>query len=55
VGGALLATSPDTIWWSGAIAMALTGAGFLWLGDRIPDPFRKASRSGITTLEEVHP
>jgi MFS family permease len=37
-GGALLATSPDAIWWGGAIALALTGAGFLRLGDRIPDP-----------------
>ncbi len=38
VGGALLGTSPNAIWWSGAVAMALTGAGFLRLGDRIPDP-----------------
>jgi MFS family permease len=37
-GGALLATSPDAFWWGGAIALALTGAGFLRLGDRIPDP-----------------
>jgi MFS family permease len=54
VGGALLGTSPNAIWWSGAAAMALTGAGFLRLGDRIPDPLRKATQSGITTLEEVH-
>ena len=38
VGGALLGTSPNAIWWSGAVAMALTGVGFLRLGDRIPDP-----------------
>jgi MFS family permease len=38
VGGALLGTSPNAIWWSGAVVMALTGAGFLRLGDRIPDP-----------------
>jgi MFS family permease len=38
VGGVLLATSPDAIWWSGALAMALTGAGFLRLGNRLPDP-----------------
>jgi MFS family permease len=37
VGGVLLGTSPDAIWWGGAIAMALTGAGFLRLGNRIPD------------------
>jgi MFS family permease len=38
VGGALLATSPNAIWWSGAVALALTGAGFLRLGDRLPEP-----------------
>ena len=38
VGGVLLTSSPNAIWWSGAIAMALTGAGFLRLGNRIPDP-----------------
>ena len=38
VGGALLATSPDAVWWGGALAVALTGAGLLRLGDRIPDP-----------------
>jgi MFS family permease len=38
VGGVLLATSPDTIWWGGALALALTGAGLLRLGARIPDP-----------------
>jgi MFS family permease len=38
VGGVLLATSPDAIWWGGALAMALTGAGFARLGTRIPDP-----------------
>jgi MFS family permease len=29
VGGALLATSPDAVWWGGALAVALTGAGLL--------------------------
>jgi MFS family permease len=38
VGGALLATSPDAIWWGGALTVALTGAGLLRVGDRIPDP-----------------
>lgn len=38
VGGALLATSPNAVWWGGALALALTGAGLLRLGDRIPDP-----------------
>ena len=38
VGGALLATSPDAVWWGGAVTVALIGAGLLRLGDRIPDP-----------------
>ena len=38
VGGALLATSPDAVWWGGALTAALIGAGLLRLGDRIPDP-----------------
>jgi MFS family permease len=41
-GGALLATSPDAIWWGGALAAALTGAALLRLGDRIPDPLQQA-------------
>ena len=42
VGGALLATSPDAVWWGGALAVALIGAGLLRLGDRIPDPLMRA-------------
>jgi MFS family permease len=38
VGGALLATSPNAVWWGGALALALTGAGLLRLGNRLPDP-----------------
>jgi MFS family permease len=38
VGSALLATSPDAVWWGGALAAALTGAGLLRLGNQIPDP-----------------
>ncbi len=37
IGGALLATSPDAIWWGGALVSAVIGAGFLLSGDRIPD------------------
>jgi MFS family permease len=44
VGGVLLATAPDTIWWGGALALALTGAGLLRLGDRLPDPLLQAQR-----------
>ena len=43
-GGALLATSPDAVWWGGALAVALTGAGLLGLGDRLPDPLLQAHR-----------
>src|SRR5215467_12730873 len=42
VGGTLLATSPDAIWWGGALTVALIGAGLLRLGDRIPDPLLPA-------------
>ena len=38
IGGALLATAPDAVWWGGALTVALTGAGLMRLGDRIPDP-----------------
>jgi MFS family permease len=41
-GGALLATSPNAVWWGGALTVALTGAGLLGLGDRIPDPLLPA-------------
>jgi MFS family permease len=44
VGGALLATSPDAIWWGGALAAALIGTGLLRLGDRIPDPLLQAQQ-----------
>jgi len=40
--GALLATSPDAVWWGGTLTVALTGAGLLRLGDRIPDPLLHA-------------
>jgi MFS family permease len=44
VGGALLATSPDAVWWGGALTVALIGAGLMRLGDRIPDPLLQAQR-----------
>ena len=37
VGGALLATSPDAVWWGGSLVAAVIGAGFLFAGDGIPD------------------
>jgi MFS family permease len=48
VGGPLLAASPDAIWWGGALALALTGAGLLRLGERIPDPLPPSRRARWT-------
>ena len=38
IGGLVLATSPDAVWWGGALVAAVIGAGFLLSGDRIPEP-----------------
>jgi MFS family permease len=43
IGGLLLQTSPDAIWWGGALAALLAGAILLQLGDRIPDTLNQAS------------
>jgi MFS family permease len=42
IGGVLLQTNPDAIWWGGALAVVLAGAFLLRLGDRIPDPLHEA-------------
>ncbi|TMF80365.1 MAG: MFS transporter, partial [Chloroflexi bacterium] len=42
IGGLLLQTSPDAIWWGGALAAVLAGAVLLRLSGRIPDPLREA-------------
>jgi MFS family permease len=42
IGGLLLTTAPDAIWWGGAIAAVLAGTVLLRLGDRIPDPLHEA-------------
>jgi MFS family permease len=42
IGGLLLQTSPDAIWWGGALVAVLAGAVLLQLGDRIPDPLHQA-------------
>ncbi len=42
IGGVLLQTNPDAIWWGGALAALLAGAVLLGLGDRIPDPLHEA-------------
>src|SRR5207302_3986512 len=42
VGGLLLQSAPDAIWWGGALAALLAGTVLLRLGDRIPDPLHGA-------------
>jgi MFS family permease len=42
IGGVLLQTSPDAVWWGGALAAMLAGAVLLSLGVRVPDPLREA-------------
>jgi MFS family permease len=42
IGGLLLTTAPDAIWWGGAVAAVLAGTVLLRLGDRIPDPLQEA-------------
>jgi MFS family permease len=37
IGAEVLATSPDAVWWGGALVTAVIGAGFLLAGHRIPD------------------
>jgi MFS family permease len=51
-GGVLLGTSPDAIWWGGALALALTGTGFLRLGNRIPEHGR-ASRDPLEVESKI--
>src|SRR5205814_8769412 len=52
IGGLLLQTSPDAIWWGGALAAMLAGAILLQLGGRIPDPLRQA-QSGLASAPEA--
>jgi MFS family permease len=42
IGGFLLQTSPDAIWWAGALAALLAGVVLLRLSGRIPDPLHEA-------------
>src|SRR5438067_10645181 len=44
IGGLLLQTSPDAIWWGGALAAVLAGAILLRLGGRIPNPLHAFGR-----------
>jgi MFS family permease len=47
IGGLLLQTSPDAIWWGGALVAAVIGACFLLAGDRIPDHPLAATASNV--------
>ena len=51
IGGLLLQTSPDAVWWGGALAAVLAGAVLLRLGDRIPDPLREAQSRLVAAPE----
>jgi len=53
VGGVLLGTAPNAIWWGGACALALTGVGFLRLGTRIPDPLLPAKSPPLQAASET--
>jgi MFS family permease len=53
IGGLLLQTSPDAIWWGGALAVVLAGAFLLRLGDRIPDPLHEAQSRVASAPEAV--
>jgi MFS family permease len=45
IGGAVLAFSPDAVWWGGALVAGVIGAGALLAGDRIPDKPPAATES----------
>jgi MFS family permease len=51
IGGFLLQTNPDAIWWGGALAAVLAGAVLLRLGDRIPDTLNQAPSRLASTPE----
>ncbi|HEY6358463.1 MAG TPA: hypothetical protein VIX35_09475 [Vicinamibacterales bacterium] len=50
IGGAVLATPPDAVWWGGALVAAVIGAGFLLSGDRIPES--SAAEAGVADVGE---
>ncbi|HET7354136.1 MAG TPA: MFS transporter [Gaiellaceae bacterium] len=52
IGGLLLQSAPDAIWWGGALAAVLAGTVLLRLGDRIPDPLHETS-SRLTSAPET--
>jgi predicted MFS family arabinose efflux permease len=49
IGGVLLQSAPDAVWWGGALAAVLAGTVLLRLGDRIPDPLVRAAPSRLAS------
>jgi MFS family permease len=45
IGGAVLAYSPNAVWWGGALVAGAIGGGFLLAGDRIPNKPLAATES----------
>ena len=45
IGGFLLQTAPDAVWWGGALVATVVGVGLLLAGDRIPDKPLAATES----------
>jgi MFS family permease len=52
VGGTLLATSPDAVWWGGALTLAVTAAAILRLGHRIPDRLSQTKSQPLQAAPE---
>jgi MFS family permease len=48
IGGLLLQTSPDAVWWGGALAAVLAGTVLLRLAGRIPDPLHQRREVTVT-------
>jgi MFS family permease len=49
IGGAVLESSPDAVWWGGAVVATVIGAGFLIVGRRIPEHPLAATASSAPT------
>ncbi len=53
IGGLLLQSAPDAIWWGGALAALLAGAVLFRLGDRIPDPLMQTRSPPLEAAPEA--
>ena len=52
-GGAVLAVSPDAVWWGGALVAGAIGAGFLLAGDRVPGKPLAATESKVPPCDPM--